>query len=442
MQPATNIRELANNLIPDRPLIKGKDDQFYVSIYEDEIADLRDSVIHDKIQAQTLFVSGQTGTGKTTALHYLPDEEVEADFHVVSLDAKNLFELSDVSIIEILIMICYKLMDQDSTGQLSREFKMAIERLEKASKGILEEITTKESGLKTQAGGGLTAKASLNPLSKFLSLFNLEANFYTNLQADKSYRMVTREAFAFNKLQLLDITNKIVEQFLEKVANGKKLLLIINELDHIKNPSLIREIFIVNRQFLKGIKCKKVLSVPVSLIDDAEFLEPVKFFGLKLQPNPIISNHHDDDLIEKNRSILKDLLAKRIADKVDLIDPFATKLAIENSGGILRQYISILHTATKKVRRLKGKKVYEHNIKDGMSAFRQMLERSVVVKTEKITLLNEVRLNHQTEKAGTENFIECLLGNQILFYTNSTSWYAVNPLIQETIRLYAERNNQ
>lgn len=129
MQPATTINELANNLIPDRPLMKGRDDQFYVPIYEEETDELRDSVLHDSIQAQTLFISGQTGTGKTIALHFLRNEEVEAKFEAVSLDAKNLFELSDMSIVEILIMICYKLMNQDKTGQLEKEFKTAIERL-------------------------------------------------------------------------------------------------------------------------------------------------------------------------------------------------------------------------------------------------------------------------------------------------------------------------
>lgn len=440
IRPATNIRELPNSFLPGYPLKQGRDDDLYVPIYTDEIDALRDSILYDNIGKQTLFISGQTGSGKTTALHFLPDDEIRAEYRVVFLNAKDLFDLNDVSIIEILLMICYALMEEDEGTVLKDEFLAEIRELENIQKGTLSKETIKEKGGEGSIGGGISAKLGDTPLGSFLGLFKLSSHFFANLKMDAKYRQITREAFILNKRDLVQITNRVVHRFKDRVAKDKQLLLIINELDHLKNPDLIKSIFVTDREALKDIECKKVISVPVNLIGD-NFGEAISFFGIKLMANPLKVKLGDSQILEEHRERLTRLALNRVAPDTDLIAEEAIEEAIKYSGGILRQYISILHEAAKKVRRNKGEKVHAFSIEDGTDSLRHMLERSIVISKEKIDILDEVRRQNQSKDSDNEAFIDCLLSNQILFYMNNPSWYSLNPLIEETVRIYAERGS-
>ena len=439
MRAAKTIRDLPNSLIPNYPLEQDRDEEFYVPIYEEEIEKLRDEILYDELHTQTRFVSGQTGTGKTTALHFLPDKYIKAEYDIIFLNAKDLFELSDVTIIEVLLMICYQLIEADGSNTLAKEFQEQIENLEKSNKGILDQVTVSDTGVEGELGGGIEAELGGNPIARLLSLFKLKGNFFANLRLDRSYRKITREAFAFNKLELRNITNRIIDRYLDLSPTQQKLLLILNELDHMKDPKLIYDLFVQNRQLIKDLTCKKVISVPVSLIAEEEFMEEIAFFCIKLLPNPIKHHQEDEMLIQQNQQLLAEIVSKRIAH-TELIQEGSIEQAIKASGGILRQYITILHEAAKHARRKKGEQLHDFNVEEGIRVFRQILERSVVLSMEKIHILEDVRIQNQSQASGKQAFNECLLGNQILVYNNDPTWYRVNPLIEETVELYARRS--
>ena len=99
MKRAKTINELADNLDPSLPL--GKEDKnVYVPIYDELLSKLRDRIIHDKLESRTLFVAGQSGTGKTTALNFLEDRKISRAFTVKVINFRDLVDLSDVDIID------------------------------------------------------------------------------------------------------------------------------------------------------------------------------------------------------------------------------------------------------------------------------------------------------------------------------------------------------
>ncbi|MEM0992728.1 MAG: hypothetical protein AAGI49_06805 [Bacteroidota bacterium] len=441
MKAATSIRELPNSLLPNYPLRQGEDDEFYVPLYEEEIEALQDSILNDNISAQTLFVAGQTGTGKTTALHFLPNDEIKEAYEVVYLNAKEAFDVTDVTAIEILIMICYKLMQYDS--KLEQEFFDEVEKLDKVQQGILEHSKTRTSEFKTELGAGARLGLSGSPIGNFLKLFKLSTDFFASLILSADYRAVTREAFRINPQELVKITNRIVDRFIQIVAKEKKLLVIINELDHIRSPKLIEGIFIDDIELIKKVGCKKVISVPVTLLKESEFKNFTKHFCIKLNVNPLASglSSMTKEQIAYNYDILRKIIRRRIDSSVTLIEDHMIDQAIEASGGIVRQYLSILHEAARHARRKKGAKINDLNLKEGKDVYRQMLERSIVLSSNKIDLLNEIRLDHQYERREEREkiVVQCLLGNQIIVYMNDPTWYSINPLIEETVRIYAEK---
>ena len=65
-KPAKTINEFVNNLFLGALTQEQAD--FYVPFYDGQIAEIRDSLIYDQLNHQTIYLMGQVGTGKTTAL--------------------------------------------------------------------------------------------------------------------------------------------------------------------------------------------------------------------------------------------------------------------------------------------------------------------------------------------------------------------------------------
>ena len=205
------------------------------------------------------------------------------------------------------------------------------------------------------------------------------------------------------------------------------------------------KLFVDNRSYLDGLRCKKIISVPVVLMTYGQFMETREvindYIGLKLMPNPIVNgiDRTTQQTIEENKNLLRKIVYKRIDPEVTLIDEEAIDYAIDHSGGVIRQFIKILSHAGRRVRRLKGEKISLNDVDYGADKVRQELEASLIG-TEKIALLEEVRTTHKPSTKDRNLLIECLLANQILAFRNEPTWYSLNPLIEETVRIYASTN--
>lgn len=437
--PAKNINEFVNNLLLGH--LTTEEEHFYVPLYQDKLTEIRDRLIYDDLNYQTIYIMGQVGTGKTTALNFLPDQEINEKFEVVSLYATDLFDMNDIDIADVLLMIAHKLMKGHSI--LEKKFKSELERIQKKVEGTLSEEKISQDGYKLEGGGGLGASIGNNPIGKFLGLLNAKLNVFANIRMDKNSRLIVREVFNASPRDIFGLTNKIIEIYNEKiVSKGKKLLLVINELDHVRNGDKIMKLFVDNRYYLDHLKCRKVISVPVVLMTFGEFKETREvtndYIGLKLTTNPIVEFSNSNVLaqIEHNKVMLRQIALKRISEDVNLINTDALEVAIEKSGGILRQYIKILSHAGRRVRRSKGQKISLDDVEFGASRVRQELESSLIG-AEKITLLEEVRLRHNPTSDNKDLLIECLLANQILAFKNEPTWYSLNPLLENTVKIYA-----
>ena len=111
------------------------------------------------------------------------------------------------------------------------------------------------------------------------------------------------------------------------------------------------------------------------------------------------------------------------------------------SGGIIRQLIRIVYNAAIKVRRLQGPKITKADVEDGIEAVRNTIARTII-SSNKIKMLNTILTKNIPVSETSGEFIEVLHANNVLAYTNGTVWYEVNPVIKETVELYAERHGE
>ncbi len=433
MKKATNINELANNLIPQNFLTQD-DEEFYVPIYDDILRGLRDTIINDRVEAQTFFIAGQSGTGKTTALNFLGIDELRRHYYVKYINMRDFLDESDVDIIDFLLTFAFALVKDTP---LENDYYKKLDEIRKIHLGELEKVKEKDETRAAGAGN----KSKLSAGGGFLNFIKLKAVFFLYYKTDILYRKKTREIFTLKAPQLLKLIDDLIDKYIEKITIGKKLLVIIDDLDKIKEIKHINSIFLDNRNYIFDLKCKKVISIPTYLTTAPEISiymqNPIPQFVLRLKENPIdkTGDIKKKD-IERNKDLLKKVIKARIAGGIELIDEDALETAVEFSGGIIRQLVSIIRQAAVKVRIIKGDKISKNDVLDAINNLRDTMARTII-STDKITLLDKINKENKPVSDKAEEFLELLHANNVLAYQNGNIWYELNPLIKSTVEIYA-----
>jgi len=439
MKCAGNIIELYNNLNPHTILQKDKDDEQYVPLYEETLKRLRSELIANERQESTFYIAGQSGTGKTTAMNFLPDDRLTGRFKIVYLYGRDLFDPNDVDIVDILLMFSFKLIEDNR--RLSRIFYKKLEKIYQKHIGALEEEVEKQKGASAEA----EIQSQLSLGIQLLAWLKAKAGFFASFKMDAQYRKITRTFFQFKKMDLLELANQIIDKLYEDLEPGKNLLVIFDDLDKMRNVEQIRSVFIDNRNYLNQIRCKKIIAIPVHLPSLTQFQTidaKTYFFEMKLKPNPLAKlsepeREKQTAIFNVNKKLLKEIIDKRICSGKNLIDERAVEKAIDMCGGLLRQYIRILHTAASRVMAYETGEVEisTGDVEEALRDERNLLGRSVIGE-KRIALLNNVR-KYKTPNLDDDLFIESILGNHIIVYQNGDPWYDLNPVIESTVEQYA-----
>jgi len=403
--------------------------EFYVPLYERKIEKIRLKLLWGNVENKTIYVSGQTGSGKTTALNFLPNDEIHEQFVVEYFYANDVLELNNIDIVDILLMLCYRLVgDYEDLKLLLGE---RIIELGERLKGNLEKsIQTSKSHQ-----GGL----HMGILQQFSTIFGTQFNAGADYGFNREKKEVTRQVLRPQLKELLSLVNEIIQKYLDRKApdTQKQLLIFFHDLNHMKNPVSIRGLFIDNLHYLESINAASIITIPVGLRALPLFSPEVTFLGLKTQKNPNTpENDTENQSIERNKNLLKAVIQKRIPAEKDLIEAKALDKAITYSGGIIRQLIDILLQATLEAKVNEDTYIYEHHVTNSLSNVREKLTRSLMLKG-RIELLDFIRQNHSSDSGNEDLFIESAAANQIIEYRNDDIWYDINPLIENTVKTYA-----
>ena len=427
-----DVIKLAQNLFFDRAIDK-KSKKYYVPTFHEQTEELRDEIFFSEIENHSFYIAGQSGTGKTSALNFLPDKKILDKFTPIYINYRDLLAFDDADIIDILLMFAYKLSEKDK--KISKKFLSEIEKIDKVHNKNLEIEKEKETSKNTKGGNESNVGGGIS----FLSLFKASSDFFASFTMDKQVRKITREFFTLKKIDLLKLVNKIIENWYEINGTTKKLLVFFDDFDKLRNYEQIRSIFVDNRNFLEQINCKKIISIPVHLATDTGFNLPTTkliVFTIKLRVNPLTrySVEKQKIIIKKNEDNLIKIIRKR--DSKKLIELRAIRKAIEYSGGILRQFVQLLGEATVFVRRYGGDKVKVADVEKAIDAKR--LQLSLTITGQDIELYKNVMETYKQSTLNNDKFIYSLLNSRILMHPNDEYWYDLNPLIKKSVETYSK----
>ncbi len=432
MKKATNIKEFANNLVEKPVSIDNKN--FYVPLFKELISEMKDEIINNELENKTIYIAGQSGSGKTSAMNFLPDENINKNFIKIDINYRDLIAFDDIDIIDVLLMFGFKMTDKEP--RLKDTFYKKLETIYKKHEGLLtiekEKVALKNSTLENEN----TASVGFN----FLTFIQAKAKFLTSFKMDKQIRKHTREIFEFRKVDLLEMVNEMIDLWYEYNGSKKKLLVVFDDFDKLRDPKQIYTTFIDNRNFLESIKCTKIISIPIHLATEANFntsATHLKFFHLILFKNPSIKTHTHQKEIESNKKLLFDLIYRRGEEK--LITQDALNYALEYSGGILRQFLSLIYDAAAIVRRLEGVQISKEDVRSAIYTKRKQLSITIIGK-DLINLFSKIMKEHKPTiiSENDELFIKALLNSQIHIHPNGEYWYDVNPILKRTIENYSQ----
>jgi hypothetical protein len=438
MKRATNLTELANNLYPG-DYLKEDTKEFYIPIFDHILQSIRQQIyITESRQTNTFYVSGQSGTGKTTALNFLADEKLSSKYIVKHIYGREIFDLNDVDIIDILLSFSFELIG--TNAGLQAKYFAGLDQIQKQNEGSMDVEKTSQQSESMGAGGEAKASAKFG----FLSFITMGLNVFASYKMDKEFRTFVREKFVIKKKLLLDLTNRIIDDFYEIFGTEKKLLIIFDDLEKMRDARQIRSLFIDNLNYFNQIRCKKIIVFPIHLSSDSQFYSEnsnPEYFGLRLKENPhtpekIDGSKHD---IKKNRQLLHEVIRMRIKEGCELIDNEAIDLAISFSGGLIKQFLKLLYVAVIKASMYGGSvsKVTSNDVRNAVSEETDNMSRAVI-STNRINMLNTIRQENKPSTDNDELFINALISNQVIVYQNGVPWYDVNPIITDTVKKYSK----
>ena len=433
LQKASNIKEIYKQFDNQKPL-NIEDESFYEEIYCEVVEDLRTELELNDNPSKTFYVSGQSGSGKSTALNFLINDEIKNDYVVKHIRGRELFYPNDVDIIDILLMTGFKLIEDDE--ELQKEYFEKLNKIKKVNSNQLSEIdeTTKE----TIKSFGVEGDIKLS--SKFdyvLDLFKIEfnTNFFAKFKNENKLKKIVREMFAIDKNELIEDLNKIFMKYREKNDN-KKLLMIFDDLEKMEIKEQIKSVFVDNRYIFDKLDCVKVLTLPIYLTTKGHFEGDLFRFVIRINNNPIDSNNSElEDEPQNNRDILKRLLKKRLAN-VNLIDDEALDKAINYSGGNIRSLITIIRKSASKAYK-KSEIITKEHIEKVIYDMKKNFAFSI-----KLDMLEFILNKKMQPKDGDieNDYIESIIDNTVFLYFNGTPWVEINPIIKDTVETYIEKS--
>lgn len=383
---------------------------------------LSDSPLH-------ALLVGQRGTGKSSELRYLA-EQLKDDFLTVVIDVDELTDLFNVNHVEVLYLIGASVFASARLKGLSlpdalledlgRSIQTLINTHTEAKdfavpvKEILAAIGT---AVATAAAGSLAAGVFVTAASIFKELkFNLGVS-------DSAVRKIEV------KPRITEIS-RAIERIVEATerAAGRKLLLIVDGLDRVDFDQA-RQIF-AESGVLNEPTCHIVYVIPAHLYY-SPYLNQAKQIFSTVYPLPNVKLHARSGAEHApGYALLREVVRKRLAEpKVHLaVDevfaPEALKMLIENSGGMLREFIRLLQNAVREAILSNGRVELQH-----AKAAVDALRREYIAGVTPPLLAELVHVLEKNMPSGSPQSAVALQNQYILSQTNGDIWYEVHPVI-------------
>ncbi|MGD9554024.1 MAG: hypothetical protein AB7D96_00980 [Arcobacteraceae bacterium] len=421
MVKAKTLDDIYNNFEGNRPLSENEY-VFFVDIYDKKLKRFIGNIKRNTNYQNIFFIAGQRGNGKSTILNNLKhkNSDFEKSYEIRHLQAKDLLNYNDVDIVDVLLIIGFDLIDNNILGEderqkLENEFKEKLQELESLNNGELEQI---QSNTKNESEN-LNANVEVSAKAGFLSFFTAKSTLSGTYKTDENIRKEAKKIYKFKTKDLLNMINSLIKKYKLLSNTGKEILLIIDGLEKLND---IDEIFTEDISILRDIECYKIITMPVYLKETVD-VNDVKAIDFTMEV--------DENGKIKNQDLLKDIILNRI-ENISLVTEEAIDLAIEKSGGNLRQLLNIIQTAsTEAIDIFETDKIGIDEVKSAIEVLKGQLASRTQMYSK---FLNKIKNTHIIDTASDKEELTIALQSGLVFaYFNGRVYYDINPIIEDNL---------
>jgi len=438
---APDLAEALNNFAPG-PIEFGKGgrESFYVEREDDPLEGVR-TLLRSGQGPHKILIAGHRGCGKSTELNRLvADPEIRKRHAVVKFSVRDQLDLNDIEYIDLLVTAVALTYQHLATADVHlRLDERVVERLRSWQGEVVERFREAgwEGDLDVEAGVGVSTP-------------RLVASFFAKitgrLKVEHTSRTIVREVVEPRLSSFLDSLNTFFAEVDRALAaEGRQLLLILEDLDKIPDIERALTLFRDKEIYLARPPCAVLYTVPIAIHYHQDFPSVARIFGRsRFVPN--IHLYHftaPERRYEAGWRTMESFVTRRM--EPSLLGPGALKAAVRASGGVFQQLERLMEEACiKALSRQDGQsqgtrpKISKRDVLKAEADLRAEFERPLA--TADFPILIHARETHQ---APSDPRVPPLLHNLYLIeYRNDKRWCDINPVLIPTLEYWQKIQNK
>jgi len=362
-----------------------------------------------------ILFTGFRGSGKSTELYRLTQELQGGDkYFVVFIDMEQKFEMEGFQYEDFYFILIYEFSKVlQETPQLKSKVYLLDDVLSEmlSETEIIKEITkSAKAGAEAETGGGL------NIFNLFKAKIDIKADFSAGTKVAKQIRTKIRQ----NPLKIIRKFNDVLNLIRPEIGQaglGKDLLFIIDSLERV-DFKVYEQLIVRNSFVLREIQTNIILTIPTAAQYLASQYADKGLFRTEMLPVVDVTK-------TENRSLLGEVLTKRIDFETFFEDYEVLDYLVKMSGGVIRQLLNLtafcLHYSV-------SDKLELNDVKESVREYgRQMYE---TLDDEQIKILRKIKSHEKDFRPANPQEGILLLNLFVLKYNGD---YKINPVLDEWI---------
>jgi hypothetical protein len=390
---------------------------------------LRDLLYETPPPLRLLFAS-HPGAGKSTELNRLM-LEAQADFWFVRLPTPQMLDIATLTHIDLILAMMETLYEVGRKEALIKD-----RRVIEPVRGWLREVVretkvARDEELDVEVGAGLDGL-----LAQVVGLqAKLRGAFALSHESAKTVRQVLQPRIA----ELRQYCNQVLVEItshLNQRRSRRRLVLIVEGTDKLDIP-VARELFVEHTGLLADLQTSIIYTVPLFLIHSADRKRLESYF--ETLTLPMIKTHTPQGAqFTLGWQVLREIVGRRL-DVERLISPEALNLAIEKTGGVLRDLLWAIQRAGQVARYENVEQISLTAMRHSLDQLKTRYSQSVYANTGRVdtaALYAKMREIAQAPsgKAPMDEALQLLLYTQAVIEYNATGWYDLHPLMREALQ--------
>lgn len=430
MKKATRVSEIPN-AFPANPLSKEELDEFYDgntmivrtgNKYDSPIDDIYEHCIDPANSYENaMLLFGHRGCGKSTELNKMEENLTNEGYQVRIIDCWTTLDMYNMDYTDILILLGDALLEIAETilYDIPEE---KIDSIVDFWRTTEEQTRVKQLDKSVEAEVGATHETP--------KLMRRLLSFFINVKADLKQNSSTRIEYKKQIERRLRDWNKNINELADCITeklDGKQPIIIFEGLDKLDSVPADKawDIFSIHGGQLNCYSFPIIYTFPISLSYDPRFHSVESYFQYFIMP--MIKLHCINGTEYKaGKKTIRNIVEMRT--DLDLFDGNSLNLAIEKTGGSLRDLFNVIRTAATFARRGRKDKIEENMVDRALEKIKSDITRRI--EGEQYDFLVEIYNGMHARIENRQMLLQMMQANAVLEY-NGQRWHDVHPLVAD-----------